>query len=131
VLVIAGSGMATGGRVPHHLRLRLPDPRTTVLLVGYQAEGTRGRFLRDGAKSLKTLGEDVQVRAHIEMIHGLSAHGDTDGLVRWLRTVGRSPRRVFVVHGEPGPSAALAARIRNELGWETTVPGYRDRAELD
>lgn len=131
VLIIAASGMATGGRVLHHLRHRLPDPRTTVLLVGYQAEGTRGRLLQDGATSVKIFGEEVPVRAHVETVHGLSAHADADGLMRWLRTVARPPRRVFAVHGDPGPAHALAERIRRELGWDALVPAYRDRLPIE
>ncbi len=130
LVVIASSGMATGGRVLHHLRHRLPDPRSTVLLVGYQAAGTRGRLLQDGARTLRIFGEDVPVRAHVETIHGLSAHADADGLLRWLRTAARPPRGVFVVHGEPAAAAALADRIRRELGWEAAVPGYRERVPL-
>jgi metallo-beta-lactamase family protein len=131
LVVIASSGMATGGRVLHHLRRRLPDPRTTVLLVGFQAPGTRGRRLQEGAPTLRIFGEDVPVRARVEVIHGLSAHADADGLLRWLRTATARPRRVFVVHGDPGPADALAARIRRELGWEAAVPTYRERLVLD
>ena len=131
VLVIAASGMVTGGRVLHHLRIRLPDPRTTVLLVSFQAVATRGRLLQDGARTLKIYGEEVPVRAHVETIHGLSAHADADGLLRWLRTASRPPRRVFVVHGDPAPAEALAGRIRRELGWNVTAPGYRDRLAID
>jgi metallo-beta-lactamase family protein len=131
VMIISASGMATGGRVVHHLRVRLPDPRTTVLLVGYQAAGTRGRRLLDGEKTLRMFGEDVPVRATVEAVHGLSAHADADGLMRWLQTAARPPKRVFVVHGEPGPARTLARRIANDLGWNVVVPGYRDRAALD
>jgi metallo-beta-lactamase family protein len=122
VLIISASGMATGGRVLHHLRRRLPDPRTTVVLVGYQAIGTRGRALAEGAAFVRIFGEDVPVRARVETIDGLSAHADADGLMRWLGTATRPPRRVFVVHGEPGPAQALAARIESELRWPATVP---------
>lgn len=130
VLIISASGMATGGRVLHHLKQRLPDPRTTVLLVGYQAVGTRGRRLQNGEKTLRIFGEDIPVRARVETIHGLSAHADADGLLRWLGTARRPPERVFVVHGDPEPAAALAKRIRRELGWEARVPEYREQAAL-
>ena len=130
VLIVSASGMVTGGRVLHHLRQRLPDPRTTVLLVGYQAVGSRGRRLQEGANTVKSFGDEVPVRARVESIHGLSAHADADGLLRWLGTAARPPARVFVVHGDPGPAATLAGRIRTELGWRATVPAYRDRAPL-
>lgn len=131
VLIISASGMATGGRVLHHLRLRLPDPRTTVLLVGYQALGTRGRLLQDGARTLRMFGEEVRVRARVETVHGLSAHADCDGLLRWLHTATSRPTRVYVVHGDPEPAKALATRVTGELGWPATVPAYRDRVTLD
>jgi metallo-beta-lactamase family protein len=131
VLIVSASGMATGGRVLHHLRERLPDPRTTVLLVGYQAAGTRGRALEEGARTVRIFGEDVPVRARVETVPRLSAHADADGLLRWLRTARRPPRRLFVVHGEPAPAAALAARVTRELGWKVSVPAYRDRVNLD
>jgi metallo-beta-lactamase family protein len=131
VLIISASGMVSGGRVLHHLRQRLPDSRTTVLLVGYQAIGTRGRQLQEGATSLRLYGEEVPVRAHMETVHGLSAHADATGLMRWLRTASRPPRRVFVVHGDPGPARALATRIDKELGWAVDVPAYRDRVPIE
>jgi metallo-beta-lactamase family protein len=131
LLIVSASGMATGGRVLHHLRQRLPDPRTTVLLTGYQAIGTRGRRLQDGEATLRIFGEDVPVRARVETLHGLSAHADADGLLRWLGTAAQPPERVFVVHGDPKPTAALAERIRKDLGWPAEVPEYRDRVALD
>jgi metallo-beta-lactamase family protein len=131
VLIISASGMVTGGRVLHHLRRRLPDPRSTVLLVGYQAVGTRGRALEEGASTVRIFGEDVPVRAHIETVPRLSAHADADGLLRWLRTASRPPRRLFVVHGEPEPAAALAGRVTRELGWNVSVPAYRDRVTIE
>jgi metallo-beta-lactamase family protein len=129
--IIAASGMVTGGRILHHLRRRLPDSKTTVLLVGFQAPGTRGRLIQDGARTVRIFGEDVPVKAHVEVIHGLSAHSDANGLVRWLRTATRRPRHVFVVHGELGPAETLAGRVRTELGWEASVPDYREVVTLD
>jgi len=131
VLIVSASGMATGGRVLHHLRERLPDPRSTVLLVGYQAAGTRGRALEEGARTVRIFGEDVPVRARVETVPRLSAHADADGLLRWLRTATQQPRRLFVVHGEPQAAAALAARVTRELGWNVNVPAYLDRVTLD
>jgi metallo-beta-lactamase family protein len=123
--------MATGGRVLHHLRQRLPDARSTVLLVGYQAIGTRGRALEEGARWVRIFGADVPVRAHVETVPRLSAHADADELMRWLRTASRAPRRLFVVLGEPEPAAALAERVRRELGWTVGVPAYRDCIALE
>ena len=130
-IIIAASGMATGGRILHHLRRRLPDAKTTVLLVGFQAPGTRGRLLQDGARTLRMFGEDVPVRAHVEVIHGLSAHADADGLCAGSAPPPARPRHVFVVHGDSGPRDALAGRIRAELGWEASVPDYRELVTLD
>jgi metallo-beta-lactamase family protein len=130
-IIISASGMATGGRVLHHLRRRLPDPKTTVLLVGFQSPGTRGRLIQDGARTVRIFGEDVPVGARVETIHGLSAHADANGLLRWLRTAVGRPRRVFVVHGEPDAAEALAGRIRTELGWSASVPDYRELITLD
>lgn len=131
VLIISASGMATGGRVLHHLRRHLPDPRATIILAGYQAVGTRGRALEDGAGSVRIFGHDVPVRAHVEILQGLSAHADADGLLRWLRTAARAPRCVFVVHGEPVPAQVLATRIDRELGWDVAVPKHGESIPLD
>jgi metallo-beta-lactamase family protein len=121
MVIIAGSGMATGGRVLHHLKRRLPDHRNTVLLVGYQAAGTRGRSLQEGARFLRIHGEDIPVRAHVEMVDGLSAHADQSELLRWMEGFARPPRQTYVVHGEPGPAQALASVIRERLGWQAEV----------
>jgi metallo-beta-lactamase family protein len=131
VLIVSASGMATGGRVLHHLRRHLPDPRATVILAGYQAAGTRGRALEEGADAVRIFGHEVPVRARVESLHGLSAHADADGLLRWLGTATRAPRRVFVVHGDPVPAQTLAARITNELGWRASVPAHGESVTLD
>jgi metallo-beta-lactamase family protein len=130
-IIIAASGMATGGRILHHLQRRLPDPKTTVLLVGFQAPGTRGRLIQDGARTIRIFGEDIPVNAHVDVIHGLSAHSDANGLLRWLRTASGRPRHVFVVHGELGAADTFAGRIRTELGWDASVPDYREVVTLD
>lgn len=121
LIIISASGMATGGRVLHHLKWRLPDPRTTVLLPGYQAAGTRGRALQEGARTLRIHGRDVPVRARVVTLDGLSAHADRGELLRWLGGFTRPPSQVWVVHGEPAASAALATAIRARFGWRVDV----------
>ena len=113
--------MATGGRILHHLKLRLGDRRTTVLLPGFQADGTRGRALQNGASSIRIHGSDVAARARVVTLDGLSAHADRGEVLGWLRGFARPPRRSFVVHGEPAAADALAAAMRDELGWKTEV----------
>jgi metallo-beta-lactamase family protein len=121
MIVISASGMATGGRILHHLKQRLPDPATTVLLAGFQAADTRGRKLEDGARALRIHGTTVPVHATVETLDGLSAHADRDDLLRWLAGFRRPPRRVWVVHGEPAASASLAEAIRARFGWSAAV----------
>jgi metallo-beta-lactamase family protein len=122
-VIIAGSGMATGGRILHHLRRRLPDPRSTVLFVGYQAAGTRGRILRDGAERVRIFGADIPVRATILATDALSAHADRAELMRWLGGFRRPPGQTFCVHGEPSAAAALRDAIRSQLHWSCEVAG--------
>ena len=124
VIIISASGMATGGRVLHHLAQRLPEPTTTVLLVGYQAAGTRGRALQDGAKTVTIMGQDVAVRAAVTTIHALSAHGDRDEMLRWLDGFTRPPRAVYAVHGEDEAARAWAQTIAARPGW--TAAGAQD-----
>jgi metallo-beta-lactamase family protein len=121
MVIIAGSGMMTGGRILHHLRHRLSDPRNTVLLVGYQAPGTRGRSLLDGTPRLRMYGQDVPVRATVEVIDGLSAHADQAEILRWLSGFRRAPAKTYIVHGEDGPARTLAAVIQERLGWAAEV----------
>lgn len=122
LIVIASSGMATGGRVVHHLFAELPDERNTILFVGFQAMGTRGRRLIDGAKYIKMYGQEVPVRAKVERLNGMSAHADADEILRWLRTFPSAPRTTYLVHGEPDAQTALQARISKELGWQVEIP---------
>ncbi len=129
-VIIASSGMMTGGRIIHHLIRRLPHHENLVLLSGYQAVGTRGRALQDGAKSLRMHGRDVRVNAQHATIEGLSAHGDYEDMLRWLRTSSRPPRRVFVVHGEPDSATAFAQRIEAAIGAETVIPKLGEGFEL-
>ena len=121
-VIIAGAGMASGGRVVHHLARFLPDPRNTVALVGFQAAGTRGRSLLEGATSVKIHGRYVPVRAEVCDLTGFSVHADADELMAWLGTASREPTGVFVVHGELAASQELQRRISAELGWNAVVP---------
>lgn len=123
MVIIAGSGMMTGGRILHHLHQRLSDPCNTVLLVGYQAAGTRGRALTEGAQRLRMYGQDIPVRARVEVIDGLSAHADQSEILRWLAGFSQPPAQTYLVHGEPGPANVLAQVIRERLGWPVAVAG--------
>jgi metallo-beta-lactamase family protein len=130
-IVIAASGMATGGRVLHHLAAALPDARNTVMFVGYQSSGTRGRLLCDGAKQIKMLGQIVNVHATIERLDSMSAHADTNEILRWLTNFTQPPHMTFIVHGEPPAAAALEQRIRSELKWPTHVAKHLERVDLN
>ncbi len=124
LIVISASGMATGGRVVHHLKRFLPDERSSVILVGYQSAGTRGRSLEDGADELKIHGQYVPVRARVRKLEGLSAHADHVELIEWLSHAELSPQRVFVTHGEPAAADAMRRRLRDRFGWEPVVPDH-------
>jgi metallo-beta-lactamase family protein len=128
-IVIASSGMMTGGRILHHLARRLPDPRTTVLVAGFQAKGTRGRSLLDGAETLRIHGRDVPVRAAVRRIEALSGHADRGELLRWLGGLA-PPRTTHLVHGEPPAAAALANRLREALGFTVHIPEIGTVVEL-
>ena len=121
-VIISASGMATGGRVLHHIKAFGPDRRNTILFSGFQAAGTRGRAMLQGAKEVKIHGQWIPIRAEVADLPMLSAHADADELVRWLSGFSEPPRKVFIVHGEPGASEALRVRIGRELGWDATVP---------
>ena len=129
-IVISASGMAEGGRVLHHLKAALPNAQNTVLFAGYQGAGTRGRRLVDGEKSVKIHGEWVPVAARIERIDSMSAHADSNEIMRWLGGFTAPPKQTFIVHGEPTAQDALAARIRKELGWAVHAPEHGQRVEL-
>jgi metallo-beta-lactamase family protein len=129
-IILSASGMATGGRILHHLARRLPDSRNTVLLVGYQAEGSRGRALQDGAKYLRIFGEEVPVRAQVVELGQLSAHAGKSELLRWLTGFQAPPRQTFLVHGEPVALDALKAAITAQFHWPVTIPAYLQSFEL-
>ena len=130
-VIISASGMLTGGRVLHHLARLLPDDRNLILMVGYQAAGTRGRALLEGARSLKIHGSEVPATARCIALHGLSGHGDSDELMRWLRSGGIKPKAVFVTHGEPAAATALARRIAEDRSTRTFEPRLGAVFDLD
>lgn len=121
MIIISASGMATGGRILHHLKLRLPDPKTTVLLAGFQAAGTRGRSLQEGAKRIRIHGAEVQVCAKVEILQGISAHADKEEILKWLSGFKKPPGSVYIVHGEPLGAEHLASEIKNRFGWQAKV----------
>ena len=129
-VIISASGMATGGRVLHHLKRYAPDARNTILFAGFQAGGTRGAAMVGGATNIKIHGEYVPVRAEVKNLEMLSGHADADELLRWLKGFRRSPRMTFIIHGEPVASDALRHRIEEELGWPCTVPEQNFGVEL-
>jgi metallo-beta-lactamase family protein len=128
-ILVSASGMATGGRVLHHLEHQLPRHRNTVVLTGYQVPGTRGRALADGAPTIKIHGSYVPVRAEVANVRGFSAHADSGQILDWLSPL-PEPRTTFVVHGEPASAAALAAGLRDKLGWTAVVPRFEERVRI-
>jgi metallo-beta-lactamase family protein len=129
-IIVAGSGMVNGGRIKHHIINNITRPESTILFVGYQAEGTPGRILLDGAKEIRLLGQVYPVRAHIEKIDGFSAHADRDGLLAWLSDIHVPPRCVFITHGEEKAAASFAELLNERTGWTVKVPQYKDTVEL-
>ena len=129
-IIIAGSGMVTGGRVLTYLQQLIDNPATTVLLVGYQAEGTRGRQLLEGAHELKFFGKYYPVKASIEHIESLSAHADQTGIIDWLSDVKNIPENTYLIHGEPTALDALRVKIHDIYGWKVTIPKLFTVAEI-
>ena len=130
-IIISASGMASGGRVLHHLAHLCPDSRNTVVLVGYQAEGTRGRLLVDGARELKMLGRYVRVRATVVDLPAFSVHADAAELLAWVAAAPREPDNVYVVHGEPAAAQALASSLASRMECPVVVPRLGERVRLD
>ncbi len=126
-MIISASGMATGGRVLHHLAQRLPDSRNSIIFVGFQPAGTRGRALIDGCRETKLLGRHIPVNAEIVDLSGFSVHADQSELLHWLRAAPNEPDTVYVVHGEARAASTLCDAVRDQLGWCATVPRYRER----
>jgi metallo-beta-lactamase family protein len=131
MIIISASGMATGGRVVHHLKAFAPDPRNTILFVGFQAGGTRGAAMLNGAETIKIHGEYVPVRAEVASIDNFSAHADYAEILGWLENFESPPRQTFVTHGEPKAADALRHRIEENLGWRTIVPDYLETVRLE
>ena len=129
-IILAASGMATGGRVVHHLKVFATDARNTILFSGFQAGGTRGAALAAGAPQIRIHGEIFPVRAEVAQLQSASAHADANELIAWLRQMPAAPRQVFVTHGEASASDVLRQRIQSELGWSAKVPEYRDEESL-
>ena len=130
-IIISASGMLSGGRVLHHAKRILPNKDATIIFVGYQAAGTRGRRIIDGEKEVKIMHEWIPVRCHIERIDGFSAHADWKAVLRWLGGLdGGKPNAVFTTHGEPKSAAAMAQHIRDEFDWNVIEPEYMQTVEL-
>jgi len=129
-IIISASGMATGGRILHHLKRRISDHRNTVLFIGFQAEGTKGRLLVDGIQELKIHGQQYRVQAKIEYMDALSCHADYEELLRWLQSIERPPSSVYLVHGEPDASRSLAEKIGQSYGWKVHPAQYLETVEL-
>jgi metallo-beta-lactamase family protein len=131
IMIIAGSGMCNGGRIKHHLVSNISRPESTILFVGYQAVGTLGRQIVDGAATVRILGKKYKVKAKIVQMNGFSAHADKDELFHWLSAIKNQPRGVFVVHGEEEVSTGFADYLKDKLGWNVLVPQYKDEVILD
>ncbi len=131
MIIISAAGMATGGRVLHHLKVFVGDERNLVLFAGFQAPGTRGALMVGGARSVRIHGQEFPIRAEVARLEASSAHADADELLAWMQQLPQPPRHVYVTHGEPGASDALRARIDHELRWNASVPEYREVVTLD
>jgi metallo-beta-lactamase family protein len=129
-IIVSSSGMATGGRVLHHLAQRLPDPRNLVLFIGFQAPGTRGEVIKSGAKTVRIFAEDVPIRAQIVALEQFSDHADTPELLEWLRTFKQPPGVIYLVHGEPTASATLRSAITAALGWKVEVAQWMEKVQV-
>jgi metallo-beta-lactamase family protein len=129
-VIISASGMATGGRVLHHLKHYIGDIRSTVLFAGYQAAETRGEKLLRGDKTIKIHGQEWEVRAQIAQLNGLSAHADYVEILEWLRHFRQGPKRTFIVHGEPHAAQSLRNKIIERYGWEVEIPTYAQQVEM-
>jgi metallo-beta-lactamase family protein len=130
MIILAASGMASGGRVVHHIEAFAPNPHNTILFVGFQAAGTRGAAMVGGASSVKIHGEYVPINAEIGFISNMSAHGDYLEILDWLRGFESAPKRTFITHGEPVAADAMRHHIEEKLHWQTCVPDYLETVDL-
>jgi metallo-beta-lactamase family protein len=130
-MIIAGSGMCTGGRIKHHLANNISRKESTIMFVGYQAAGTLGRQIVDGAKKVRIFGQQYRVKAKVSQINGLSAHADKNEMLDWMMKFKRPPKRIFLVHGEPQSEQAFSNFIKNKTGWQVAVPAYGDEVVLE
>jgi metallo-beta-lactamase family protein len=129
-IIVSSSGMATGGRVLHHLIQRLPDPRNLILFIGFQAPGTRGYDIENNAKEIKMFGQEVPVRAQVAALEQFSDHADTPELLEWLHTFRADPQQTFLVHGEPAAAAQLRAAMIKDLGWNVQIATYKQKVPI-
>jgi metallo-beta-lactamase family protein len=130
-MIIAGSGMCTGGRIKHHLVTNISRKESTILFVGYQAIGTLGRLIVDGARQVRILGKQYPVRARIAQLHGFSSHADRNELLRWLSGLTIAPKLLFVTHGEAKTAEQFGEFLREKTGWKVSVPEYGEEVILD
>ena len=130
-IIVSSSGMVTGGRIQHHLAQRLPDPRNTIIFIGFQAQGTRGFTIKSGASEVKIFGEIVPIRAQVAAFEQFSDHADTPELLQWLRTFRQKPKTTYLVHGDPAASAQLRDTMNNELGWNVKVAQWMEKVVIE
>jgi metallo-beta-lactamase family protein len=131
IMIVAGAGMCSGGRIKHHLVTNISRPECTIMFVGYQAIGTLGRQISDGMEKVRILGQMYKVKARVAKLNGFSAHADRDELLQWLSAIKNPPRQLFVVHGEEEVSSIFAEYVRGKMGWKVSVPQYKDEVMLD
>ena len=130
MIIISASGMLSGGRILHHLKHRIGNPRNTILFVGYQPPGSRGDWILNGNRSLTILGDEVPINAEVEEISGLSAHADANELIRWCKSCTGTPSKIAVVHGEPSSAHTFSQTLREQLGWNAFVPKHGETVTI-
>jgi metallo-beta-lactamase family protein len=129
-IIVSSSGMVTGGRILHHLRLRVSDPKHSILFIGFQAPGTRGFTIKSGAPTVKIFGEELPIKAQVAFLEQFSDHADTAELLRWLKTFKSQPRVTYLVHGEPDASQKLQQALTQELKWDVRVAQWMEKVEI-